>query len=321
VTSATTPRLVVLGAEGFIGHTVVHQALAHGLSVTALAVGDPWRLSHVSDLSVVNVGARWSEARFATELRRLLDEASVLALLAYRPPPRDASEAKRAAHERNVNVAGVEIACEAAAGAGARVVFASTADVYGRRRDELLSEDADAHPETPYATAKLAAEHVVAKAQPSSVSLRIATVYGPGETAHRAIPRFLTALILGKPIVLHGDGSDVRDYVHVSDVAATAIAAALAPSPSRVVNVGSGVGRTTAEILTATAAAVGVAPVVQHERPRPPSRLVLDVGLARRTLGLSPRMDLVRELRAEAAWLREHLRQTAAGRASVASKI
>jgi nucleoside-diphosphate-sugar epimerase len=307
VTEAATTRLVVLGADGFIGHAVVRAALARGAVVTALCLGDAWRLAGVEGASRVDVGDRWWTRSFCDELRELLEGAAALVLLAYQPPPANVTVAESAEHEAAVNMAGMRVACAAATAQGARVVFASSADVYGRWREEAVDEFAPTRPETPYAAAKLEAEAAVAHT-PHSTSLRIATVYGPGETGHRAIPRFLAALLRGNELTIHGDGSDVRDYVALSDVAYAVVAAALAESPPRVVNVGSGIGRTTNEIAAAVAEALHVTPVIRHEpSPRTPSRLVLDVGLARRSLGLEPHTDLVSGIRAEAAWLREHL--------------
>jgi UDP-glucose 4-epimerase len=313
VTDAATPRLVVLGADGFIGHAVVREALVRGADVTALCRDDAWRLAQVEGTTCVDVRDRWWTRSFGDELRRLLDGAAALVLLAYNPPHERATAVEWAEHEAAVNTAGVRVACAAAAAQVTRVVLSSSADVYGRWHEEPVDESAPPRPETPYAAAKLEAETALAESAASSTSLRIATVYGPGETGHRAIPRFVTALLRGRELTIQGDGSDLRDYVALSDVVDAVIAAALAESPPQVVNVGSGVGRTTLEIAAAVAEALGVTPVVRHEpSPRPPSRLVLDVGLARRSLGLEPRTDLASGIRAEAAWLQEHLGRAAA---------
>jgi nucleoside-diphosphate-sugar epimerase len=159
---------------------------------------------------------------------------------------------------------------------------------------------------TAYAHAKLEAERLVAGAcgARGHVCLRIGTVFGPGEDGPRAIPAFVRALNRASPAVVHGDGADVRDYVHVSDVVAATLNAALADDPPPVVNVGSGVGRTTLDVLHAVAGAVGVEPLVRYEpSTRLRSRLVLDVGLARRALGVEPRVDFAALVAEEARWL------------------
>ena len=307
MTAPAAPRLVVLGANGFIGHAVVREALAGGFGVTALCTGDAWRLEGI-EAECIDARDSWWTVPFGDALRGLLEGAAALVVLAYRPPPKGASAAERAEHEAAVNVAGVRVASAAAAAEGTRVVFSSSASVYGFWRDDPVDECAPPRPATPYAQAKLEAEAVVAAADVASTSLRLATVYGPGELGRRAIPRFLTSVLRDRTISIDGDGSDVHDYVAVSDVARAAVAAAFVPSPPRVVNIGSGVGRTTNEVAAAVAEAVGVTPVTRHApNPRPPSRIVLDVSLARQCLRFEPQTDFVAAIRLEAAWLRERL--------------
>jgi UDP-glucose 4-epimerase len=255
VTAPAAPRLVVLGANGFIGHAVVREALAGGFGVTALCTGDAWRLEGI-EAECIDARDSWWTVPFGDAVRRLLEGAAALVVLAYRPPPKGASAAERAEHEAAVNVAGVRVASAAAAAEGTRVVFSSSASVYGFWRDDPVDECAPPRPATPYAQAKLEAEAVVAAADVASTSLRLATVYGPGELGRRAIPRFLTSVLRDRTISIDGDGSDVHDYVAVSDVARAAVAAAFVPSPPRVVNIGSGVGRTTNEVAAAVAEAV-----------------------------------------------------------------
>src|SRR5207244_407098 len=135
-------------------------------------------------------------------------------------------------------------------------------------------------------------------------TLRIGTVFGAGETGPRAIPAFARALVAGEPAVVQGDGADVRDFVHVRDVAA-AVVNACGRDRGRAVNVGSGSGRSTNEILAAVARTLGAPPYAQHEpAARPPSRLVLSVTLARDMLSVAPSPGFDAELKEETSWVR-----------------
>ncbi len=276
-------RIDILGADGFIGSHVTRLAAHAGAEVRALCAKEPWR---IADLEVEKVPSpHWWKADVSLR-------GDALILLAYEPPTgRDRLE-----HELEVNTAG---AARVAAAAPGRVVFASSADVYGSWHDGPVSEETEPAPATPYAAAKLEAEERI-----DDVALRIATVYGPGENGPRAIPSFTRALTAGRAPTVHGDGSAVRDLVHALDVAAALLNAAVVENPSPVLNVGSGVGRTTREILDAVSAAVA-----REARPewgpatRPPSRLVLDAGLARAQLGFEPRRDFEVALAEEVSWI------------------
>jgi UDP-glucose 4-epimerase len=275
--------VVVLGADGFIGSHVTRLALSAGASVRALCIKDPWR---IADLPVEKVTSRrWWEADLPLH-------GDALVLLAYEPPPGE----DRLAYELNVNAAGAERVAAAAPG---RVVFASSADVYGTWHDNPVSEGTPPAPATPYAVAKLEAEKRI-----DGVALRIATVYGPGENGPRAIPSFVRALFAGCAPTIHGDGTDVRDYVHVADVAAAVLAAAVAEAPPAILNIGSGVARTTLEVLHAVCAVFGqqvtpgYAPAI-----RPSSRLVLDSSLAEQTFDFTARPDFEVALAEEVNWI------------------
>lgn len=284
-------RVTVLGADGFIGSHVVRLALSSGADVEAICVKDPWRLA---DLSLDSVRCRtWWKSE------DLSPAGDALILLGYEPPAGD----DRLEHELSVNAGGAE---RVAARARGRIVFASSADVYGPWHDAPVTEETPAEPATPYAQAKLEAERRLSAFD--CVSLRIATVFGSGENGPRAIPSFVRALRAGGRPVVHGDGSDVRDYVHVVDVAGALLAAAARPTRQRVLNVGSGTGRSTTEILRDVCAALGAPADAEHApATRPPSRLVVDPGRVAEAYGFVPRPDFSAALDEEVNWLVSHL--------------
>lgn len=301
-------RLAVLGADGFIGSQVVRAALAASAQVTAISLRDPWRLLGVAgpDLRHASVFEWWDPSSLP-ELRGLLRGVDALALLAYRPPPASADSVARLEHELSVNAGSACRLAKAAFELGLRVVFASSADVYGPWHEAPVTEESLPNPVTPYARAKLRAEQLVAEAGEASVSVRIATVFGPGEHGPRAIPSFLRALARGERPVVHGDGSDVRDYVYVGDVAAAIVNACLAPPGSlraNVLNLGSGRGRTTLQILRSVCALLGAACDPRYEpHSRERSRLVLDPSRARYALGFEASEEFDELVAEEARWL------------------
>lgn len=212
--------------------------------------------------------------------------------------------------ELGINAATAGRVARVSAATGSRLVYASSADVYGKWHDDIVTEETAPEPASPYARAKLEAERLVAHACDSTgySCLRLATVYGPGENGPRAIPSFIRAFSLGSIPVVHGDGTDTHDYVHVDDVAAALVNAAVDAEASGILNIGSGIGRTTLEVLAVVAAAVNAVPSADHvPSPRPPARLILDPRRAEEILGLRSRPDFAAEVRTEARWLQARI--------------
>ena len=309
---ASGRTIAVLGADGFIGNRVVLSALRAGAEVVAICAKEPWRLEGVENkrLALESVpGDSWWSDEARARLSEQLTSFDAAVLLFYRPPI-GTTVADRLQEEIEVNAGTSGHIARATAAAGIRLVYASSADVYGKWHDDLVAEESVPQPTSPYAQAKLEAERLIAAACDTTgyACLRLATVYGPGEEGPRAIPSFIRAFCLGRRPVVHGNGTDTHDYVHVDDVAAALVNAAVDPSINGILNVASGVGRTTLEVLEVVAAAVNASPSPRYvPSPRPPARLILDPTRAEETLGLRSRPDFAAEVRKEARWLEERL--------------
>ena len=140
-----------------------------------------------------------------------------------------------------------------AAGRCPRVVFASTATVYGLTATLPVAEDTEARPVTTYDRHKLAAEQALAAASTAGlvdgVSLRLANVYGPSpapsSAGDRGVLNRVTRLALaGQDVCLFGDGHYLRDYVYIADVVRAFLVAGLQPGAGGAFNVASGTGTT-----------------------------------------------------------------------------
>ena len=187
--------------------------------------------------------------------------------------------------------------------APARLVFTSTNVVYGSQQGGVaLSEDTPPHPESPYAASKAAAEQLVtayaATGAIGAVILRPFNIAGavdgvtdpdPG----RIIPSVMR-VVTGEhsQLTLHGDGSAVRDFVHVTDVAdAVRLSLSAAePGTSAIYNIGSGVGTSMAQVVATAEGVTGRTVPTEHLPPRnEPHKLVADNRRALRELGWTPR--------------------------------
>ncbi|MEU7803622.1 dTDP-glucose 4,6-dehydratase [Micromonospora arborensis] len=108
-----------------------------------------------------------------------------------------------------------------ARGGVGRVVHVSTDEVYGTISEGSWNESCVLEPNSPYAASKAASDHVVRsywRTYDVDVSItRCANNYGPYQHVEKVIPRFVTSLLTGQDITLHGDGSAVREWLHVDD--------------------------------------------------------------------------------------------------------
>lgn len=205
-------------------------------------------------------------------------------------------------HTYRQNVEGTVCLLEAMAGAGVtQLVFSSSAGVYGTPTTETVTEDTDTTPESPYGESKLIGEWLIrdqvratadTDAPLRATSLRYFNVVGSGTdevydaSPHNLFPKVIARLKDGQPPLIFGDdydtpdGTCVRDYVHVQDLAHSHVAAARMLDAGRplepVYNLGSGDGTSVREIVGSLLEAAGssLEPVVKERRPGDPDRIV-----------------------------------------------
>ncbi|HEV2783741.1 MAG TPA: NAD-dependent epimerase/dehydratase family protein [Actinophytocola sp.] len=269
-------RVLVTGASGYVGHAVVRALHTTGHDVRALpgdlldgdAVG-----AAVSDVDgVIHLAAR-------SNVRESFERPDVY----YR-----------------TNVTGTLTLLDRLA-PGTRLVLASTASVYGAPPTQPITESTALNPQNPYAATKAAAEAALGWYAPArrlaAATLRIFNVAGAVDghgdpDGTRILPRAVSAAA-GKlsHVDVYGDGSAVRDFVHVADVANafTLALAAVQPGRHRAYNVGA-IPATIADIIATTERVTArPVPVVHHDRhPHEVPDLRADTTLIRRELGWGP---------------------------------
>jgi len=230
-------RLLVTGAAGFIGSHTVDRALDAGAHV--LALDD---LSTGSEANLADAAAR---AGFAFERGDVADEAFVAArFAAFRPHAvvhLAALVSVQASRERpgdnfRRNVQATDVVARAALAAGARrVVFASSAAVYGDAASLPIDEAQAGRrpPLSPYGAAKAASEALLAGYAALGLDpavLRYFNVYGPrqdpGSPYSGVVSLFIDRARRGWPLAIFGDGAQTRDFVAVEDVARANLVAA-----------------------------------------------------------------------------------------------
>lgn len=303
-------HVLVTGASGFVGSYVLEAAVSAGAEVTATAAA-PGVRRNLSDLAGAGLVRHLPIDVLApgADLRPL-ERAPFTGLvhLAYDYPHHARDDVERARHEWDRNVEGTLRLVDALPEGVGRWCFASSVSVYGSPTSGTVREEDSVHPHTPYGEAKVALEQrLEALAAASGVALatlRYSTVYGAGETVPRAVPNFIRAALAGRPASVRGGGRDVRDYVHVRDVARATLLA-LAGESVGTYNVGSGRGRTTLEVAHDIASlAGGPLPEVSPDPDTVATCLVCDTERARRDLGFLAAEPFLPGLREEIEWFR-----------------
>lgn len=312
-------RILVTGGAGYVGSVSVERLLAAGHEVTVL---DDLSTGH-ADLVVP--GARLVKGSFGDReaVTSLLRDGGIDAVLHCAAKSLvGESMADPAAYYR-ANVVGGVALLDAMRDAGVgRLVFSSTAAVYGVPADTPIREDAALRPISPYGETKRTFEGAMAWYGSAfglrSASLRYFNVAGASEVngerhdpETHLIPNMLAALEGGPPLTLFGDdyptpdGTPIRDYIHVLDLADAHLAAleATAPGDPRtdtplVCNLGSGGGFSVREVLAAAEAVVGrpVPHTVGPRRGGDPPVLVAAIERAAEILGWLPLRSSLEEM-------------------------
>ena len=242
--------VAVTGASGYIG-TALTAALMDTAARTLAVSRDPTRARHLAmnparaEVLTADVQERacWDElVRRANVIFHLAGNTSVYAEAA------NPEESFKTTIQPVVHL----VAAAREADRRPRLLFASTATVYGLTECLPVSEDVEPHPATVYDLHKWAAEQQLQQASAEgvldAVSLRLANVYGPSSGLSSAgdrgvLNRVVTAILGGSDIVLYGDGRYVRDYVYIDDAVGAFLAAGIQPGiTGRVFNVATGQG-------------------------------------------------------------------------------
>lgn len=319
-------RILVTGGAGYIGGTVVSELIAAGHEVTVLDSLEKGHRGAVHSEAGFVVGDLGSDEALA-EAFRLARPQAVMHFAAYI----EAGESMRdpARFFRNNTANTLRLAEAAVRNGVSRFIFSSTAATYGDPQYIPIDES---HPESPtsaYGMAKLLADRAldwIARLQGMTcISLRYfnASGAGPalGEDHHpetHLIPLLLEVAAGQRThIELFGadyptpDGTCVRDYIHVLDLAQAHLLAVQAPldGPRHVFNVGNGRGFSNREVVRAVEAVTGRGIPVKEgpRRPGDPAVLVASSELIRSRLGWSPRFpDLESIIRSAWAWKLAH---------------
>mgnify|MGYP001588902998 FL=1 len=295
--------MLVTGGAGFIGSHLVERLLADGARVRVLdnfSAGTranlPFAAKFRGRLEVIRGDIRNGAAveRAARGARVVYHQA------AMRSVPRSVKD-PLGANENNVtgtlNVLEAARRCRVP-----RVVYASSSSVYGDRPDLPKREEQPPAPISPYAVSKAAGEQYAAVWTRlygvETVGLRYFNVFGPRQDPKSeyaaVIPRFILWGLKGKPLEVHGDGTQSRDFSYIDNVVEANLLAARAPEAGgEVFNVGCGDRVSLLQIVAKLEAILGRRLSLKHTPPRAGDvpHTLADLGKAKRLLGYAPFID------------------------------
>jgi UDP-glucose 4-epimerase len=298
-------KVLVTGGAGFIGSHIVEALLDDGHSVVVvddLSSGSRANLAAGVELIEHDVASTETSALIARLAPGVVVHAAaqVSVSASTADPRRDAVS----------NILGSIGVFDGARAAGARqVVYITTGGaLYGEPQYLPCDEDHPIEPISPYGLSKWAGERYLALLLPGAVrtALRLANVYGPRQSAAGeagVVATFVTRMLSGAPVEIHGDGEQTRDFVFVGDVA-DAVCRSIRTPHTTALNIGSGASTSVLQLFA-------VIESLTHYR-LPPTRAearsgdirnsVLDVRRAEAILGWRPQVNLEEGLSRTTDW-------------------
>ncbi|RDV45682.1 UDP-glucose 4-epimerase [Leifsonia sp. ku-ls] len=297
---SVTETVFITGGAGFIGLHVVDQLLEQGYNVRIfdnMFRGDRDAVNKLiagGRVELIDQDVRYGGAVHAA--MKGADYVIHLAAVSINKSNADPYESM------DINTIGAHNVFAAAADHGVkRVVFASSASVYGDPEKLPMHEDDRLNPLTPYCISKRTGEDLLGyyqrRAGLSWIALRFFNVYGEGQktTAYytSVINHFVNRLKNGEAPVIDGEGKQSMDFIHVKDIARAVVLALTSEQANMPINVGTGIDTTVAELARILIDAVGV-DVEPQFNPRPVlvSRRAADTTRAKEVLGFEPTIEV-----------------------------
>jgi UDP-glucose 4-epimerase len=294
-------KVLVTGGTGFIGSHLVLELLKQGNEV--VVIGNP-ATKRSENLDLFNGEIEYFEKDISDTLaltalckgvRYVYHLAAISSVQKSIENPLDTNR---------VNIDGMLSILVAARDAGAqRVIFSSSADVYGNSKEMLKIENIPVGPISPYAIQKIAGEQYMQQFSKffavETVSLRYFNVFGPRQEAGLSyatiIPLFISLMKDGIAPTIYGDGSTVRDYVYVQDVVDASILAAQSKEANgEIYNVGSGIPTSIQALFEIIEKTLDISLTPQYDPHRFSGiqHSFADISKARAILGYKPKISL-----------------------------
>jgi UDP-glucose 4-epimerase len=303
-------KVLVTGGAGFVGSNLVERAVKEGARVTVLDdlfTGTQDNISPGTKYEFVEGSVTDAEL-----VSKLVKENEYIAHMAAR---NIIISTKNPRNDYEVNIGGTLNVLMAAKEHGIeRIVYTSSASVYGNPRIIPIIEEEAPHTFSPYSVSKLAGENYCRAFYESyevpATAVRYSNVYGPKQDPSNpycgVVSKFMEAIDQGRAPQIHGDGQQTRDFTFVDDAVDATLVAMLSPkSEGMVFNLGTGIESRITDVVEILAELMGKEVTPEHIDRRDIDnirRRVLSIELIRTRLRWQPLVGLKEGLRRTVAW-------------------
>jgi UDP-glucose 4-epimerase len=305
-------KVLVTGGAGFIGNEVTRQLIAAGAAVTVVDNFRNGKRENLADIMSDRLKVQAADIRDRDAMAALMKGQDLVLHLACLGV-RHSIHAPLENHD--VNATATLVLLELARAAGVkRFANVSSSEIYGTARTAPMTEEHPQYPMTVYGAAKLAGERYTdaywkTYGYPTTV-IRPFNAFGPrshheGDSGE-VIPKFMLRAMAGKPLIVHGDGLQSRDFTFVSDTARGIIAAGTHRATiGETINLGSGKDVTIkdlAELIARTLPGRNINVEYGPDRPGDVRRLLADSSKAERLIGFKTETSLQKGLELLRDW-------------------
>jgi len=299
-------HFAVTGGAGFVGSHLVKLLVEEGHKITVIDNLHSGKKENIA--SVINkINFQKIDIRDYQSLEKILKNIDGVFHQAALTVVQDSFSSPEEYFD--VNVHGTENIFKLANENKFKVVYASSSSVYGHKLEIPITEDAERNPISPYGKTKLEDEYLVEKysnLNTEIIGLRYFNIFGKGQTIEYAgvITKFLDRINEGKSPIIFGDGSQIRDFIHVSDVAKANLMAMNSKSSNLIVNIGTGNAISILELanMIINTSGLKIDPVFMEALEGDIEKSLADISQAKKHFNWEPKIELQ-------DWLKEILKK------------